>query len=356
MMPMPPLLMSSLTTSNRVMTSNGHRRRSRSYENDSSYEDDDPDETPMDLKILNRLAVFTGRIASFSNRISLFFTRTYLNRQKKHDGKETNKMSKEIEIENENRQNTEQQEPEIKAPTIENADVENKSTEPETSVPKQPENPDQSEVDADYKYTEEDLRKAGCSDIQDATENVVISDPASEFSGNKSEDKEEKPEKKKTIRKVAAAVIAIIIIILLLLLRSCGGCGPANAPTTPNRPDIEIEGDNKWDGTIQDQTETAITESIEIPGYSNLGVSKDNPTIRLGNPEANTVYLQYQIIKDDEVIFETKAIKPGNMVEANMYELLDEGKNEVTISINTYDVETETACNGATQAVTITVY
>ena len=115
MMPMPPLLMSSLTTSNRVMTSNGHRRRSRSYENDSSYEDDDsyenddPDETPMDLKILNRLAVFTGRIASFSNRISLFFTRTYLNRQKKHDGKETNKMSKEIEIENENRQNTEQQ-------------------------------------------------------------------------------------------------------------------------------------------------------------------------------------------------------------------------------------------------------
>ena len=51
-----------------------------------------------------------------------------------------------------------------------------------------------------------------------------------------------------------------------------------------------------------------------------------------------------------------RPIKPGNMVEANMYELLDEGKNDVTISINTYDVETETACNGATQAVTITVY
>lgn len=65
MMPMPPLLMNSLTTSNRVMTSNGYRRRSR------SYEDDDPDETPMDLKILNRLAVFTGRIASFF--LSYFF-------------------------------------------------------------------------------------------------------------------------------------------------------------------------------------------------------------------------------------------------------------------------------------------
>ena len=84
MMPMPPLLMSSLTTSNRVMTSNGHRSRSRSYEDDNPYEDDDPDETPMDLKILNKLAVFTGRIASFLNRISLFFTRTYLNRQKKN--------------------------------------------------------------------------------------------------------------------------------------------------------------------------------------------------------------------------------------------------------------------------------
>ena len=352
MMPMPPLLMSSLTTSNRVITSNGHRRRSRSYENDDPYEEDDPDETPRDLKILNGLAVFADRMASFFNRISLFFTRTYLNRQKKYDGKEMNKMSKELE--NENKQNTKQQEPEIKVPTIENADVENKSTEPETSVPKQQETPDQSKVDADYKYTEEDLRKAGCSDIQNATENVVISDPASEFTGNAVENKEEKPEKKKTIRKVAAAVVAVIIIILLLLLRSCGGC--SQTPTTPNRPDLEIEGDNKWDGTIQDQTETTITESIEIPGYSNLGVSKDNPTIRLGNPEENTVYLQYEITKDDEVIFETKAIKPGNMVEANMYELLDEGKNEVTISINTYDVETETACNGATQAVTITVY
>lgn len=352
MMPMPPLLMNSLTTSSRVITSNGHRRRSRSYENDDPYEDDDPDETPRDLKILNGLAVFADRIASFFNRISLFFTRTYLNCQKKYDGKEMNKMSKELE--NENKQNTKQQEPEIMAPTIENADVENKSTEPETSVPKQQETSDQSKADADYKYTEEDLRKAGCSDIQNATENVVISDPASEFTGNAVENKEEKPEKKKTIRKVAAAVVTIIIIILLLLLRSCGGCGPT--PTTPNRPDLEIEGDNKWDGTIQDQTETTITESIEIPGYSNLGVSKDNPTIRLGNPEENTVYLQYEITKDDEVIFETKAIKPGNMVEANMYELLDEGKNEVTISINTYDVETETACNGATQAVTITVY
>ena len=71
MMPMPPLLMNSLTTSNRVMTSNGYRRRSPSYEDDNPYEDDDPDETPMDLKILNRLAVFTGRIASFF--LSYFF-------------------------------------------------------------------------------------------------------------------------------------------------------------------------------------------------------------------------------------------------------------------------------------------
>ena len=71
MMPMPPLLMNSLTTSNRVMTSNGYHRRSRSYEDDNPYEDDDPDETPMDLKILNRLAVFTGRIASFF--LSYFF-------------------------------------------------------------------------------------------------------------------------------------------------------------------------------------------------------------------------------------------------------------------------------------------
>lgn len=206
----------------------------------------------------------------------------------------------------------------------------------------------------DYKYTQEDLDANSDYKYEEVKNQATTETAKSDVS--EKDPKEDKPEKKKTGRKVAAVIIAVIIIIILLLLRSCGGCGSSTNPSEPSQPGLEVEGDNKWDGTIHDSTETAITETIEIPGYSDLGVSKDSPFIRLGNPEANTVYLQYQIVKNGEVIYETKAIKPGNMVEANMYDVLDTGENEVTININTYDVETETACNGATQTVTITVH
>ena len=55
-----------------------------------------------------------------------------------------------------------------------------------------------------------------------------------------------------------------------------------------------------WDGKMMDDLPQASTEMIEIPGYSNLTISKEFPEVRLVNPEGNTVYLQYTISENGE--------------------------------------------------------
>lgn len=165
---------------------------------------------------------------------------------------------------------------------------------------------------------------------------------------------EQNNKRKKTMKRIIMFIVIVIIIILLLLLRSCSSCSGHGGSKSTGNPPLTIETENKWDGTSQENTEEIVTEYIEIPGYSNLAVSKKTQTIHLGNPEKNTVYLQYQIVEGDEVIYETNAIKPGNMVDANLYELLSPGEHDVKFVINTYDIETESSCNGAIQDVTIT--
>ena len=120
--------------------------------------------------------------------------------------------------------------------------------------------------------------------------------------------------------------------------------------------EIEIAEDNPWDGNMTESTEvTTEQENIKIPGYANLYVSEESKKIRLVNPGDNTVYLQYSILNGSEVIYESKAIKPGNMEEADLWSCLDVGEQTLTFVISTYDIETQEACNGASQSVVLLV-
>ncbi len=110
-----------------------------------------------------------------------------------------------------------------------------------------------------------------------------------------------------------------------------------------------------WDGKMMNDLPQASTEMIEIPGYSNLTISKEFPEVRLVNPEGNTVYLQYTISENGEEKYSSDAIKPGNMVKANFMDIFTEGEHEITITINTYDIETQRACNGTSQNIQVTV-
>ena len=103
------------------------------------------------------------------------------------------------------------------------------------------------------------------------------------------------------------------------------------------------------------QQSEGSSESIEIPGYSNLYVSSESPEILLINPDENTVYFVYTISKDNEVIYETKAIAPNKTISVNFKELLPVGEHDLTFQISTYDIETQAPCNGATQKVSMTI-
>lgn len=145
------------------------------------------------------------------------------------------------------------------------------------------------------------------------------------------------------------AFLGILIGMLYLQFR-------AN-PTTTDTPDLEIAQGSDWDGNMPSNGEQskANTDTIEIPGYSELYVSSENPSIQLINPELNTVYFVYTITENDTVIYETKAIEPNKMVEVNLQELLSKGEHNLKFQISTYDIETQASCNGATQDVKVIV-
>ena len=173
-------------------------------------------------------------------------------------------------------------------------------------------------------------------------------DKSKSGSNNQEQDKKEKN---------ILTTIIIIIVPLILLLSLCL-CFLNDSKKTDTK--LELEEDVAWDGkmTSNNPTQNIMDETITIPGYSVLYVDESSKTVRLVNPEENTVYLQYSILKDEDTIYSTKGIKPGNMVEADLYSALkDYGTGEYTLSfiISSYDVDTQETCNGATQTVYITV-
>lgn len=120
---------------------------------------------------------------------------------------------------------------------------------------------------------------------------------------------------------------------------------------------LEIEDAGEWDGNMPQngQSSGANAETIEIPGYADIHLSKNNPNVVLVNPDGNTVYFVYTIMDGDKVLHETKAIEPNKAVEINLRDLLELGEHQLVFSISCYDINTQEGCNGANQQVKVTV-
>lgn len=143
----------------------------------------------------------------------------------------------------------------------------------------------------------------------------------------------------------------LLIITSTLIFKSC-----YQEKEKPPQ-NINIIGD-EWDGELPGNNDkTPLTTSIEIPGYSLLWVSADEPNITLINPEGNDVYFKYTISEDDKVIIDTDYLKPNSQIEVDLYKQLSgTGEHKLQFLISTYDVETLSDCNGAIQDVTVKVY
>ena len=121
------------------------------------------------------------------------------------------------------------------------------------------------------------------------------------------------------------------------------------------KPEVTVETENgeEWNGDMPlngvDVNEQVEVKGIEIPGYSELY----GPEVQLINPSGNDVYFVYKIFKGGALIHETKLISPNQTVTLPVNEILGAGTHSLEFRIETYDIETMNAQNGAILDVTI---
>lgn len=77
-------------------------------------------------------------------------------------------------------------------------------------------------------------------------------------------------------------LLFLLLFVLLVALRSCGKESRQRLPT--------------GGVDVTELKDAANDEYVEIPGYQNLEVSKEQPYIQLKNLEGNSVYLQYKLV------------------------------------------------------------
>ena len=82
-------------------------------------------------------------------------------------------------------------------------------------------------------------------------------------------------------------------------------------------------------------------EYTELIGFGLLEINKENPFVYLMNPSDNEVYLSFDVFDNDELIYESKLIEPGNMEELDIYSRLNAGEHTLVYSISSYELETK---------------
>lgn len=156
----------------------------------------------------------------------------------------------------------------------------------------------------------------------------------------------------------------IFPVIILLFFLACGGLFVASSLAIPflrqEEPELRhIEEGEIWDGEypVNGDMSKANSEEIEIPGYSELYVSDEEPKLTLINPIGNSVYFEY-VLTDQagNELYATDLISPGEVVKWNAKSNLNSGDHNVKIQINTYDIKTQSRCSGAEQSIVLHVY
>ena len=133
-------------------------------------------------------------------------------------------------------------------------------------------------------------------------------------------------------KKIFFIAILLIIIVLLLL----GACHLIN------NNDQEQASRNISTKTVEAKTpnltKTSDDEYFELMGFGQLEINENNQYLNLINPSENGVYLSFDVIYNNEVLYQTDLIEPGKMEQFNVYSCLDAGEHTITYSIDVYDI------------------
>lgn len=168
-------------------------------------------------------------------------------------------------------------------------------------------------------------------------------------------------EKKKPILLLIIAVIAALVLLVALITASLykmmnkpfdGSGSDASSASS----EIVIADGEAYDGTMDNgKTDSGEMRFIEFPAFTTIYVSPDS-TVDLVNPESNHVYFKYTILENDEVLYESDYIAPGQKYawQASDY-ITGAGEHAVVFSVSTVGVDDQQPRNGAEFAVTAVV-
>ena len=154
----------------------------------------------------------------------------------------------------------------------------------------------------------------------------------------------------------------LLVLLIVILI-----AGIAAAVYFSRQKDRETGGNayldadaSAWDDGIDTEEPREITENILVPGYSGAEMKAGDTTLslRIGNPEENTCYLQATLqLEDGTVLYESGLLEPGTGFEQiELNQTLEAGTYEALVHYQGYSIDEERSeLNASDSAFTLTV-
>ena len=154
---------------------------------------------------------------------------------------------------------------------------------------------------------------------------------------------EQKVNNTKNITIVIIAVLLLIICALLIIFIS-------SSMNKDNQADLAIATDTIKYSTDIMQLGAEDTGDIKIPGYDTITIPANTKDVKitLPNPEGNKCYFKFELIVNNESIYTSKLVQPGQAIaQLELTKKLDRGEYDLIIKVSPYSLEDKASLIGA---------
>ena len=154
-------------------------------------------------------------------------------------------------------------------------------------------------------------------------------------------------------------LLVLLIVILIAGIAAAVYFSRQKDPETGGNAYVDADA-SAWDDGIDTEEPREITENILVPGYSGAEMKAGDTTLslRIGNPEENTCYLQATLqLEDGTVLYESGLLEPGTGFEQiELTQTLEAGTYEALVHYQGYSMDEERSeLNASDSAFTLTV-
>lgn len=160
--------------------------------------------------------------------------------------------------------------------------------------------------------------------------------------------------------------IIIGSLATVVAVGAVGVFGYVNGWFGSHEPDQKVSADidpnaDDWDGSVPEAPKgNAKAENIKLPGYPKIYLPAGQTDVEatLGNPEGNPCFFKYKLVLKDtgEVLYESKQVPPGEAIaRLTLNRALDAGEYPAVLQIETANIATQEAMNGANMETVLVV-